>query len=89
MGLPNEVNERLNFAATGLRSSVSISITSESELKHLDQRQPEVREMNDGADLSVEMRWLTTAHASSGRAFLIIGVESCGPATRNGLGLTL
>lgn len=33
IGLPNEVSERLNFAATGLRSSVSISITSENELK--------------------------------------------------------
>ena len=36
MGLPNEVSERLNFAAIGLRSSVSILITSEGELKHLD-----------------------------------------------------
>ena len=36
MGSPNEVSERLNFAATGLRSSVSISITSETELKRLD-----------------------------------------------------
>ena len=38
MALPNEVRERLNFAATGLRSSVSISNTSETELLiHLDQ----------------------------------------------------
>ena len=36
MGSPNEMSERLNFAATGLRSLVSISITSETELKHLD-----------------------------------------------------
>ena len=54
-GSPNEVNERLNFAAIGLSSSVSISITSEIELKRLDQRWSDA-ETNGGGYLSMETR---------------------------------
>ena len=38
-------------------------------------------ETNDRVYLSVETRWLTTAHASSGRAFLITRVQSRDLAT--------
>ena len=34
---PKEVSERLNLAATGLISSVSMSITSETELGNIDE----------------------------------------------------
>ena len=76
MTSPNEVSERLNFAAIGLRSSVSILITSETELSGY--RSVVTSSGSQKIHLSVAIRWLMRAHASSGRALLRFGVTSAG-----------
>ena len=71
---PNEVRERLYFAAIGLKRLVLISITSETKL---DKRL--VMAIGRGSRsiyLSVAIRWFITAQACSWRAFLITNICS-------------
>ena len=74
MTSPKEVSERLNFAAIGFTSPVSISITSETELSGY--RSVVTSSGSQKIHLSVAIRWLMRAHASSGRALLMSGVTS-------------
>ena len=71
---PNEVSERLNFVAIGLTRSVSISITSETELDK--QSVMIIGGESQSIHLSVAIRWFITVQACSGRAFLITNICS-------------